>query len=126
MRAAAQPLVSLGTCSRAALCCASSTDGKVIPEPSYAIPGTLLGICLASTAADNKILAAVTGILGLFLAIQATRVKFIFDKETLVRLIPARVCIGSMSIRGALAWLGQFDATQWYACLLYTSPSPRD
>ena len=58
----------------------------MIPEPSYAIPGTLLGVSVASIAADNKVLAAITGILGVFLAIQASRVKFIFDKETLVRL----------------------------------------
>jgi hypothetical protein len=56
----------------------------VIPEPSFAIPAALLGIAAASATVDIKPLAAVTGILGVFLAIQATRVKFVFDKETLV------------------------------------------
>lgn len=87
MLVAAQPKVSLGGCSRPSMCCASSSDGKVIPDPSYAIPGVLLGLAVASLAVDAKPVAAITGILGIFLTIQATRVKFIFDKEALVRIL---------------------------------------
>lgn len=68
-------------------CAAAATD-TVIPSPSYAIPAVLLSVAGLSVAADNKVLAGITGILGVFLAIQASRVKFKFDSETLVRYLP--------------------------------------
>ena len=70
------------------LCCkaaASDKSDKVIPEPSFNIPGTLITIAVLSALVDNKVLAGLSGILGIFLAIQANRVQFVFDKEALVR-----------------------------------------
>lgn len=62
----------------------AATSSKVIPSPSYAIPISLAGITALAYVADVKVLAAITGILGVFLAIQASRVKFVFDDEALV------------------------------------------
>lgn len=42
----------------------------VEPEPSYAIPATLAGIATLSFLSGAKVPAAISGILGLFLAIQ--------------------------------------------------------
>jgi hypothetical protein len=58
---------------------------RVVPQPSYNIPGTLLTVSFLSVLQDNKILAGITGILGVFLAVQANRVKFVFDTDSLVR-----------------------------------------
>lgn len=63
---------------------AFATKTTVIPSPSYAIPVSLGGIAAVAWLADVKALAGVAGILGLFLAIQASRVKFVFDDEALV------------------------------------------
>ena len=63
----------------------SATKTTVVPSPSYAIPASLAGIAAVAWVADVKALAGLAGVLGLFLAIQASRVKFIFDDEALVR-----------------------------------------
>lgn len=56
----------------------------VIPEPSYAIPGTLGGLsALSHFGFSNDVLAGICGVLGAFLAVQASRVKFVFDKDSL-------------------------------------------
>lgn len=56
----------------------------VIPEPSYSIPLTLLGGAGASHVAfSNDVLAGLLGVLGAFLAFQASRVKFVFDDDAL-------------------------------------------
>ena len=64
---------------------APAKNERVIPGPNYTIPGTLTTVALASVVAHNYALAGITGILGVFLAIQASRVQFIFDKDALVR-----------------------------------------
>lgn len=61
-----------------------ATKTTVIPSPSYAIPISLAGIATLAWVADVKALAGIAGVLGVFLAIQASRVKFIFDDEALV------------------------------------------
>lgn len=65
-------------------CRAVSTE-TVIPSPSYVLPGALLGISALSFVVDNKLLAGITGVLGAFLAVQASRVKFKFEADALVR-----------------------------------------
>lgn len=55
----------------------------IIPKPSYNIPAVLLGVAGASHLADVDAISYVTGILGAFLAFQASRVKFVFDDEAL-------------------------------------------
>ena len=56
----------------------------VIPEPSYSIPLTLLGGAgLSHIALSNDVLAGVFGVLGAFLAFQASRVKFVFEDDAL-------------------------------------------
>ncbi|CAK0783304.1 hypothetical protein CVIRNUC_006503 [Coccomyxa viridis] len=55
----------------------------VVPEPSYNIPLVLGGITGLSALQGNLGLAGLTGILGAFLAFQASRVKFVFDNDSL-------------------------------------------
>ncbi|KAL6783957.1 hypothetical protein ACKKBG_A04185 [Auxenochlorella protothecoides x Auxenochlorella symbiontica] len=56
----------------------------VIPETSYAIPAVLLGGAgLTQVTTSNTALAAGLGLLGAFLAVQASRVKFVFDEDAL-------------------------------------------
>jgi hypothetical protein len=56
----------------------------IVLKPSYSIPAVLLSTAgLSHFAAQSDILAGLTGILGVFLAIQASRVKFVFDDEAL-------------------------------------------
>ncbi|XP_042461961.1 uncharacterized protein LOC122045696 isoform X1 [Zingiber officinale] len=55
----------------------------VIPEPDYRIPVVLLGIAGGFVYLDNLLPAATTGLLGLLLLFQTTRVRFIFDDEAL-------------------------------------------
>lgn len=56
----------------------------VIPEPSYSIPLTLVvGAGVSHVAFSNEILAGILGVLGGFLAFQASRVKFVFDDDAL-------------------------------------------
>lgn len=55
----------------------------IVPEPSYAIPAALAGITTLSAISGAKIPAAIAGLLGVFLAIQASRVKFRFEADAL-------------------------------------------
>ncbi|XP_074562560.1 uncharacterized protein LOC141819090 [Curcuma longa] len=61
---------------------AKKTD-IVIPEPDYRLPVILLGIAGGFVYLDNLLPAATTGLLGLLLLFQTTRVRFIFDEEAL-------------------------------------------
>lgn len=56
----------------------------VIPEPSYSIPITLVGgACVSHFGFSNEILTGLLGVLGGFLAFQASRVKFVFEDDAL-------------------------------------------
>lgn len=55
----------------------------VIPDPDYRIPVILSGLAGALIYKDNLLLAAPIGLLGLLLFVQTTRVRFVFDDETL-------------------------------------------
>lgn len=56
----------------------------IIPEPSFNLPISLIGIgALEIGLADAPIIGSFTALLGLFLTIQATRVRFVFDDEGL-------------------------------------------
>eukprot|EP01025_Chloroclados_australasicus_P053061 TRINITY_DN6208_c0_g1_i3.p2 TRINITY_DN6208_c0_g1~~TRINITY_DN6208_c0_g1_i3.p2 ORF type:complete len:199 (-),score=25.07 TRINITY_DN6208_c0_g1_i3:459-1055(-) len=55
----------------------------VIPSPSYNIPLACLAISGIGIYKDIDALAWLFGILGVFLGIQATRVRFVFGPETL-------------------------------------------
>ncbi|CAL5220775.1 g2841 [Coccomyxa viridis] len=55
----------------------------VVPDPSYNIPLVLGGVTGLSALQGNLALAGLTGILGAFLAFQASRVKFVFDSDSL-------------------------------------------
>lgn len=57
----------------------------VIPDPSYHLPAALAGISGLGVVSGNATLAGISGILAAFLAIQASRVKFVFGPESLVR-----------------------------------------
>ncbi|XP_073140669.1 uncharacterized protein [Henckelia pumila] len=59
------------------------TKDIVIPDPDYRIPAVLLGAAGGFAYADNLAAAAPLGLLGLFLLVQATRVRFVFDEESL-------------------------------------------
>lgn len=55
----------------------------IIPEPSYSVPLGLLAVSGFSIYEHITPLALITGILGVFLTIQATRIKFRFGPEAL-------------------------------------------
>ncbi|XP_047955429.1 uncharacterized protein LOC125201387 [Salvia hispanica] len=55
----------------------------VIPDPDYRIPVVLFGMAGGFVYADNLVAAVPVGLLGLLLLVQATRVRFVFDKEAL-------------------------------------------
>lgn len=78
---------------------AFATKPTVIPSPSYAIPLSLGGIAAVAWLTDVKALAGIAGILGLFLAIQASRVKFVFDDEALVRSCNKNLSVSYCSLR---------------------------
>jgi len=59
----------------------------VVPEPSYNIPAVLLAVAGLSAYQGATPVAAVTGILGAFLAFQASRVKFVFGPDALEVLV---------------------------------------
>eukprot|EP00879_Flechtneria_rotunda_P030163 GHRR01032760.1.p1 GENE.GHRR01032760.1~~GHRR01032760.1.p1 ORF type:complete len:164 (+),score=44.61 GHRR01032760.1:626-1117(+) len=59
------------------------TAGTVIPEPSFNLPIGLLAIAGFSAYEGVEPLAWITGVLGVFLGIQATRVKFLFEPNAL-------------------------------------------
>ena len=56
----------------------------IIPDPDYRIPVILSGLAGALIYKGNLFLAALIGLLGLLLFVQTTRVRFVFDDETLV------------------------------------------
>lgn len=62
----------------------------VIPSPSYNVPIGLLAIAGLSAVEGATPLAALTGLLGIFLTIQAGRVKFVFDDEALEVVIAGK------------------------------------
>ncbi|KAL1537740.1 hypothetical protein AAHA92_30225 [Salvia divinorum] len=55
----------------------------VIPDPDYRIPVALFGMAGGFVYADNLVAAVPVGLLGLLLLVQATRVRFVFDKDAL-------------------------------------------
>ncbi|KAJ4837664.1 hypothetical protein Tsubulata_013875 [Turnera subulata] len=55
----------------------------VVPDPDYRIPVVLLGLAGGLAYTDNLLPAAPVGLLGLLLLFQTTRVRFVFDEETL-------------------------------------------
>ncbi|PIN02807.1 hypothetical protein CDL12_24677 [Handroanthus impetiginosus] len=55
----------------------------VIPDPDYRIPIVLLGAAGGFVYVDNLAAAVPIGLLGLLLLVQATRVRFVFDKQAL-------------------------------------------
>lgn len=55
----------------------------VIPDPDYRIPVILSGLAGALIYRDNILLAVPIGLLGVLLFVQTTRVRFVFDDETL-------------------------------------------
>ncbi|XP_075514542.1 uncharacterized protein LOC142549468 isoform X1 [Primulina tabacum] len=55
----------------------------IIPDPDYRIPVVLLGAAGGFVFADNLAAAVPIGLLGLLLLVQATRVRFVFDEESL-------------------------------------------
>ncbi|KAK9823762.1 hypothetical protein WJX72_005292 [[Myrmecia] bisecta] len=72
----------------------------VVPEPSYAIPAVLLGISAFSAYEGVTSAAVLTGILGAFLAFQATNVRFKFDDKYL------EVVIGKQEKESQNAFVG--------------------
>ncbi|KAK9071345.1 hypothetical protein SSX86_009913 [Deinandra increscens subsp. villosa] len=56
----------------------------VVPDPDYRIPIVLLGLAGGFVYGDNLLAAAPVGLLGLLLLFQTTRVRFVFDDESLV------------------------------------------
>ena len=78
----------------------------IIPEPSYNIPAVLLGSCaLSHFAFGNDVLAGLSGILGVFLAVQASRVRFVFDDEAL------EVVVGQQKAKTENVFVG--GANRW-------------
>ncbi|XP_058113236.1 uncharacterized protein LOC131256264 [Magnolia sinica] len=55
----------------------------VIPDPDYRIPIVLLGLAGGLAYQGNLLPAAPAGLLGLLLLFQTTRVRFVFDEESL-------------------------------------------
>ncbi|KAI8466473.1 MAG: hypothetical protein J3K34DRAFT_433776 [Monoraphidium minutum] len=62
----------------------------VVPSPSFNLPLGLLAISGLSAYEGVTPLAAISGLLGVFLAIQATRVKFVFEDEYLEVVIAGK------------------------------------
>lgn len=62
----------------------------IIPEPSFNIPITLASLAGLSAATGHTGSAGLFGVLGAFLAIQATRVRFVFDDEALEVVISGK------------------------------------
>ncbi|KAG1667774.1 hypothetical protein FOA52_010811 [Chlamydomonas sp. UWO 241] len=69
----------------------------IVLKPSFNIPITLLAICGGDIALQGVNAGAViAGILGVFLTVQATRVKFVFDDEALEVVIGGKVAEGEL------------------------------
>jgi len=66
---------------RAKTALAAAGKDVVVPEPSFRIPAVLLAASALSASQGATPVAAVTGILGAFLTVQATRVKFVFTQD---------------------------------------------
>lgn len=62
----------------------------VVPAPSFNVPLGLLAIAGLSGYEGATPLAALAGLLGVFLSVQATRVKFVFDDEALEVVIAGK------------------------------------
>lgn len=78
----------------------------IVPKPVYNIPAVLLGTAgLSHFLFQNDILAGITGVFGAFLAIQTSRVKFVFDDEAL------EVVIGETQAKTENAFVG--GANRW-------------
>lgn len=60
-----------------------TTRETVVPDPDYRLPIAILGIAGAFAYADNLLAAAPVGLLGLLLLFQTTRVRFVFDDDSL-------------------------------------------
>ena len=95
----------------------------IIPAPSYNIPAVLLGGAgLAHFAFSNDIAAGLSGILGVFLTIQASRVKFIFGPDDL------EVRIGEQKEKSENAFVGgenkwSYDTfVNWYGIIYILFP----
>ena len=73
--------------SRPGVHAATTERPTVVPEPSYNIPLTLVGLSGLSAVGNNTFLCGLFGVLGFFLLFQASRVKFQFDDEALEVLI---------------------------------------
>jgi len=61
----------------------------VIPEPSFNVPIALLAIGGLEIGLDAAPIGYFTALLGIFLTIQATRVRFVFDDEGLEVVVGA-------------------------------------
>jgi len=105
----------------------------VIPEPSYNIPITLLGLAGVSSFEGATPAAALFGLLGVFLTIQASRVKFVFDDNALEVVVGKRdEKTENAFVGGANRW--KYDAfTNWefwwpsFPVLVYFKvPRPHD
>uniref|UniRef100_A0A061S1H4 DUF3119 family protein n=1 Tax=Tetraselmis sp. GSL018 TaxID=582737 RepID=A0A061S1H4_9CHLO len=59
----------------------------IIPEPSYAIPNTFLALAVFSGYEGVTSASTVLGLLGVFLAVQASRVRFVFEDDALEVLV---------------------------------------
>jgi hypothetical protein len=72
----------------------------IIPSPSYTIPAVLLGTAGVAHLAGNDVAAGIAGVLGAFLAVQASRVRFVFEDDAL------EVVIGQQKDKTENAFVG--------------------
>jgi hypothetical protein len=83
----------------------ATKTGTVIPSPSYNLPLGLFAISGVSIAAENTTLAVITGILGVFLTIQASRIKFVFGETGLeVAIGEKKESVDNAFVGGANVW----------------------
>ena len=74
---------SMSTSLRATVGPQGSDGGEVVPSPDYRIGATLM-VTAGVLASQQKFVAAVPiGILGAFLTVQTSRVRFLFGKDAL-------------------------------------------
>mmetsp|Transcript_13620 Transcript_13620/g.29179 ORF Transcript_13620/g.29179 Transcript_13620/m.29179 type:complete len:189 (+) Transcript_13620:65-631(+) len=81
-----------------------SSREVVIPQPSYNLPLSLLAISGFEFYEGWTGVAAFTGILGVFLSIQASRVRFRFDDEALEVLVGADKETENVFVGGKNRW----------------------
>jgi len=73
----------------------------IVPSPSFSIPAVLLGGAgISHFGLGSDGIAWALGILGAFLTLQATRVKFVFDADSL------QVLVGAKSEKSENAFVG--------------------